>query len=118
MAPKILIFSIAIGADYSFYVKFIATRVPTFWGHIISVLVSVLVNIKSSGRFLWPFDNVQTLKTSLLELRQLFLNKYLTNYAQLKLCLVIRGTMVPPYLYKNLVARLICSLGSDLKGAL
>ena len=30
-----------MGADYSFYVKFIATRAPTFIGYIISVLASV-----------------------------------------------------------------------------
>ena len=30
-----------MGADYSFYVKFIATRAPTFFGYIISVLASV-----------------------------------------------------------------------------
>ena len=41
MAPRILIFSIAMGADYSFYVKFIATGAPTFFGHTISVLASV-----------------------------------------------------------------------------
>ena len=29
-APRILIFSIAMGADYSFYVKSIATYAPTF----------------------------------------------------------------------------------------
>ena len=38
-APRILIFSIAMGADNSFYVKFIATYAPTFFGYIISVLV-------------------------------------------------------------------------------
>ena len=30
-----------MGADYSFYVKFIATGAPTFFGHIISVLAIV-----------------------------------------------------------------------------
>ena len=40
-APRILIFSIAMGADYSFYLKFITTRGPTFFGYIISVLTSV-----------------------------------------------------------------------------
>ena len=30
-----------MGADYPFYVKFIATRAPTFFGYIISVLPSV-----------------------------------------------------------------------------
>jgi len=39
-APRILIFSIAMGANYSFYVKFIATRAPTSFGHIISILAS------------------------------------------------------------------------------
>jgi hypothetical protein len=37
-APRILIFSIAMDADNSFYVKFIATYAPTFFGYIISVL--------------------------------------------------------------------------------
>ena len=40
-APRILIFSIAMGADYSFYVKAIATCALTFFGYIISVLASV-----------------------------------------------------------------------------
>ena len=30
-----------MGADYPFYVKFIATRAPTFFGYIISVLAHV-----------------------------------------------------------------------------
>ena len=42
VAPKRLqglwFFSIAMGADNSFYVKFIATYAPTFFGYIISVL--------------------------------------------------------------------------------
>ena len=41
MTPKILIFSITIGADYSFYVKSIATFALTFFGYIVSVLASV-----------------------------------------------------------------------------
>ena len=41
-APRILIFSIAMGADYSFYVKSIATFALTFFGYIISVLASLL----------------------------------------------------------------------------
>ena len=41
MAPRILIFSITLGANYSFYVKSIATCTPTFFGYIISVLASV-----------------------------------------------------------------------------
>ena len=36
-----MIFSIAMGADEPFYVKFIATEAPTFFGYIISVLASV-----------------------------------------------------------------------------
>ena len=32
---------IAMGAEYSSYVKSIATRAPTFYGYIISVLASV-----------------------------------------------------------------------------
>jgi len=41
-APRILIFSIAMGAEYLSYVKSIATFAPTFYGYIISVLASVL----------------------------------------------------------------------------
>ena len=37
-----MIFSIAMGAEYSFYVKYIATFAPTFYGYIISLLASVL----------------------------------------------------------------------------
>ena len=36
-----MIFSIAMGANYSFYVKSIATCAPTFFGYIISVLDSI-----------------------------------------------------------------------------
>ena len=46
MAPRILTFSVAIGADYSDYVKSIATCAPTFFGYIISVLASVFSFIK------------------------------------------------------------------------
>ena len=41
MTPRILIYSIAMGAHYSFYVKSIATFALTFFGFIISVLPSV-----------------------------------------------------------------------------
>ena len=40
-APRILIFSIAMGADSSFYVQFIATYAPTFLAFIISILAMV-----------------------------------------------------------------------------
>ena len=40
-APGILIFSIALGADNSFYVKSIATYAPTFFGYIILDLAKV-----------------------------------------------------------------------------
>ena len=40
-APRILIFSIAMGADYSFYVKSIATYAPAFLRHNNSVLARV-----------------------------------------------------------------------------
>ena len=36
-----MIFSIAMGAEYLFYVKSIATFAPTFYGYIISDLASV-----------------------------------------------------------------------------
>ena len=42
MAPRILIFSIAMDANNSFYVKFIATYAPTYFGCIISVLAMVI----------------------------------------------------------------------------
>ena len=41
MAPRILIFSIVLVAEYLSYVKSIATYAPTFFGYIISVLASV-----------------------------------------------------------------------------
>ena len=40
-APRILIFPIAMGADNSFYVKFIANEVPTFFWYMISVVAMV-----------------------------------------------------------------------------
>ena len=36
-----MIFSIAMGAEYLPYVKYIATFAPTFYGYIISALASV-----------------------------------------------------------------------------
>ena len=42
MAPRILIFSIAMGADYSFYMKSIATYAPAFLRYNNSVLAIVL----------------------------------------------------------------------------
>ena len=45
-APRILIFSIAMGTEYLSYVKFIAIEAPRFFGYIISVLASV-----ASSRF-------------------------------------------------------------------
>ena len=42
MAPRILIFSIAMGAKHLSYVKFITTEEPTFFGYIISVWADVL----------------------------------------------------------------------------
>ena len=42
MAPRISIFSIAMGAEYLSYVKSIAIFALTFFGYIISVLASVL----------------------------------------------------------------------------
>ena len=48
MAPRILIFSIAMGADIFFYknVKSIATYAPTFLGHIVLVLAMVRFLLK------------------------------------------------------------------------
>ena len=37
----LLISSIAMDAEYLSYAKFVATRAPTFFGYIISVLASV-----------------------------------------------------------------------------
>ena len=42
MAPRILIFSIAMGADFSFYVKSIATYAPAFLVYNNSVLARVV----------------------------------------------------------------------------
>ena len=41
IAPKIFIFSTAMGAEYSFYVKSIATYAPMFLGYNDSVLAIV-----------------------------------------------------------------------------
>ena len=43
MAPRIVIFSIVLDAEYLSYVKSIATYAPTFLGYIISVLANVHV---------------------------------------------------------------------------
>ena len=48
-APRILIFSIAMSAEYLSYVKSIATFVPKFYGYIISVLASVTAFTIASG---------------------------------------------------------------------
>ena len=42
-----MIFSIAMGADYSFYVKSIATYAPIFFGYFFSVLANVLRAVTS-----------------------------------------------------------------------
>ena len=51
MSPRILIFqgffSIVMDAEYLSYVKSIATFALTFFGYIISVLASVMVNGKA-----------------------------------------------------------------------
>ena len=44
-----LIFSIAMDADYSFYVKSIAACAPTFFGYIILVLASVFYDKMEKG---------------------------------------------------------------------
>ena len=41
MAPRILIFSIVLGAEYSFYLKSIATYAPAFLGYNNSALARV-----------------------------------------------------------------------------
>jgi hypothetical protein len=51
MAPRIFIFSIAMGADNSFYVKSIVTYAPTFFGYIISVLAIVKCSFKHLHTF-------------------------------------------------------------------
>ena len=42
-APRIFIFSIVMGAEYSFYLKSIATYAPAFLGYNNSVLARVLL---------------------------------------------------------------------------
>ena len=60
-APRILIFSIAMGAEYLSYVKSIATFAPTFYGYIISVLASVPGYVLKKSFLLhlrqWFFNN-------------------------------------------------------------
>ena len=52
MAPRILIFSIAMGADYSFELISIETYAPQFIGHNIFFLGSVIytVNVRINLR--------------------------------------------------------------------
>ena len=50
-APRILIFSIVMGADYSFYVKSIATYAPAFLRHNNSVLARLCLFLKFSQNF-------------------------------------------------------------------
>ena len=45
--PGFSIFLIGMGADYSFYVKSIATCAPRFFKHIISVLASAVWTVSS-----------------------------------------------------------------------
>ena len=47
-APRILIFAIAMGAEYLSYVKSIAPFAPTFYGYITSVLASVYCFVTKS----------------------------------------------------------------------
>ena len=47
MTPRIFIFPIAIGADYQFYVKSIATYAPAFLGYNNSFLASVYSQLLS-----------------------------------------------------------------------
>ena len=49
MAPMIFIFSIAMGADYLFYVKSIATYAPAFLAYNNSVLARVGQQTHRSG---------------------------------------------------------------------
>ena len=57
MAPRILIFSIAMGADKLFYLKIIATNVLTFFGYIISVLAIVLGQFVQAFKFFTPLQS-------------------------------------------------------------
>ena len=57
-APRILIFSIAVGAEYLSYVKSIATLAPTFYGYIISVLASVICVVLTFKTVLFSNDYV------------------------------------------------------------
>ena len=56
MAAQIVIFSITMGADYSFYVKSIATYAPTFSRYNNSVLAIVNYNLLF-GSFFVVKDN-------------------------------------------------------------
>ena len=47
-----MIFSIAMGANYSFYVKSIAICAPAFFGYIISVLASVILLVPETLIFI------------------------------------------------------------------
>jgi hypothetical protein len=58
-APRVLIFSIFLGAKYLCYVKFTATRAPTFFGYIFLVLASVWEDVLVNWCF-WGVFNGET----------------------------------------------------------
>ena len=64
----ILIFSIAMDADNSFYLKFIANEAPTFFGYIISVLAMMHIvydkNIPPKTIYLKILRNVVSILVS------------------------------------------------------
>ena len=71
-----MIFSIAMGADYSFYVKSIATCAPTFFGYIISVLASVSWLFQHNVRIFWPYQE---------NFQENTLNKFNLKYVKVKI---------------------------------
>ena len=60
MAPRISIFSIVLSAKYLSYVKSIATYVPTFFGYIISVLLSVICTKKLRNSKIKTYQDILT----------------------------------------------------------
>ena len=57
-APRIFIFSIVLGAKYLSFVKFIATRAPTFLGYTISVLAHVSCSYFRGQKYLAKLQGI------------------------------------------------------------
>ena len=86
-APRVLIFSIAMGAEYLSYVKSMATFAPTFYGYNISVLASVARSTLSAGVFhiitLYNFGKLNSFNLMILRWKLFNLIHFITKPTRL-----------------------------------